>query len=157
MSRTPAPPHHGEPPSIPLLGTTWYRRGAAYRVRRVLITVGFTLLAAFAVFVAVAVVTGVLEAAGPTARVVVVVVLVLGVSASLVSAYRWRRAYWAGPSRPLGAPRSRQGAAGIGLGPIAVLGAPFVVGHLLAVVLNTLGHYVTVEERDAARRWRPPD
>lgn len=102
-------------------------------------------------FVAVSIVMGLLEAAGPVADVIIIAAVSLGGAFSVVGGFRWRAAYWSGPARTpeQRLAQRRQGMRRLGLGPTATLGAPFVLGYLLAVLVNTVGHYVTVEERDA--------
>ena len=138
--------HGGRAPLAP-----WHRRGPAYVARRVAIAVGFALMTALFALMAVAVMMGILEAAPPVADAIVSAVLVVGVGASVVAGFRWRRAYWAGPPLTPAERRTRrrQGTRGLGTGFVAGLGTPFLAGFFLAIVANTLGRYVTVEERDA--------
>ena len=118
-------------PEIPILGTSWYRRGVSYFVRRAGVSlVMLIILSLFALFVG-AIVDGIVTSLQGAARVLLLALAGATVVASVIAAARQRR-------EPASTSLPRSAAVrGAGLGVSARIGSP--IGGAILFVVSLIG------------------
>ena len=156
-------------PEIPILGTTWYRRGVAYWLRRAGISLFAIAMFALFVFFITAVLDGFTSEMGTQGRIITYVIAGCAVAWSFYTAIRaqirQKRAHSAGHSLGLGEanrPGKATRALGLGAGvgtyggsPIAggllMLGALFGIGWFGVLMAATFRRYLGPDEVKAVR------
>ncbi|MFG2134237.1 hypothetical protein ACGFNV_41660 [Streptomyces sp. NPDC048751] len=152
-------------PSLPKLGTTWYRRGALYWLSRARTTVFLLLVMAFFCFIALSLYQGFRDEIPPTARTVSDSVQVAASAVALVWGWiKQRRSHREGmlhpptPEQTRAAKRAHNGRAPgrVALGRALVLLAAPVMPAFAAYIVGWLTAWMTVREYPSevgARRW----
>ena len=135
-------------PKLRLLGTSWYRRGARYWVRRAGISFGMTFFAAFLVFMLVAFIEGIDQSMDGIAKVVVLgaggAAILWSICSVVIALRRDEAATLAGGTpHPRGAGSPRRGiTTGVGLGAAARGGSPVAEALLFVGLFFAIGWFV---------------
>jgi hypothetical protein len=135
-------PHGVAIPVLPALGTAWYERGISYWARR--IGVLLVLIAVVAIYIAI--ISGVVRAAGPPGSAGFLAVLTVEAVFTLVSGVLMVRHFWrAGVSGQLanGKPGKNRGVGG-GLGLLAASAGPVGAFLIVASAVLTAGGILAV-------------
>ena len=144
-------------PKLRLLGTSWYRRGLGYWLRRTGLATGMTVITALMVFLLVGFVGGLASTTTGWGAVAVVVVASAAATWSTYSVFRStlrREAEIATPPVQSAARRTR--ASGLGLGAAARGGSPVVGGLIFIGLLFVIG-WLIVPTAFLFRRYLGPE
>lgn len=160
-------------PTLRLLGTSWYRRGVEYWVRRVWLLGVYLALLGGVLIVTGAIVWGVSTSFTGSSRIVLLALVAIAILASFISpvrsSRRRRRARQQGAAAP-GQTRStrasRSGGLGVGVaayggsvaaGALVTVSAVFIFGSVVVLVVDSAGRYLNNQEFfavQAVTRWK---